>query len=576
MRRPSLALGALLGGLTSLPLMALWYLGEQFADLAFVPFDIFDWLARTLPGDVITLGIDVIVRTIETLNLGPTSTAAKTIEQLMGLSLVLAGGVALGVVVAWLLRATSWRGWQVGTLVGLVALLPIIAIEFGLAATGDLGVARNPALSLLWLGLTIIGWGAILGDLLERQEAPKVAREADVGRRDALVKIAGGSVAVALGAWGLGSLLGRQSQVTGAGQPLALETATPEAGVPTATSGPSATPPSPTATPEARATGVAERLTSEPEPVSPLPEPTATATIRDRVEPAPGTRLELTPNEDFYRIDISTRPAVIDGEAWVLEVGGLFDNPRPLTLEDLMAYPAVTQAITLSCISNRVGGDLIGTSNWTGARLRDVLKDLGLRPEAKELFIEGADGFFESVVMEDIMDPRTLLVYGMNGETLPVRNGFPLRIYIPNRYGMKQPKWITRIEAIDDKATGYWVQRGWSYEARPQIVSVIDTVAVDQALDGRVPIGGIAWAGDRGIQKVEVQVDDGEWQEATLRTPSLSPLTWVQWRYDWPLVSGSHRFRVRATDGTGALQDEEVRGVRPDGATGYHDTTVNI
>jgi DMSO/TMAO reductase YedYZ molybdopterin-dependent catalytic subunit len=501
------------------------------------------------------------------LNSGPTSTAAKTIEQLMGLSLVLAVGVVLGIVVAWLLRATSWRGWQVGTLVGLVTLLPIIAIEFDLAATGDLGVARNPALSLFWLSLTIIGWGASLGHLLERQEAPQVAGEADVGRRDALVKIAGGSVAIALGAWGLGSLLGRQGQVTGAGQPLALETATP---------GPGATPPSPTAIPEAGATGVAERLTSEPASVSPLPEPTATATIRDRVEPAPGTRLELTPNEDFYRIDISTRPADIDGESWVLEVGGLFDNPRPLTLEDLMAYPAVTQPITLSCISNRVGGDLIGTSNWTGARLRDVLKDLGLRPEAKELFIEGADGFFESVVMEDIMDPRTLLVYGMNGETLPVRNGYPLRIYIPNRYGMKQPKWITRIEAIDDKATGYWVQRGWSYEARPQIVSVIDTVAVDQALDGRVPMGGIAWAGDRGIQKVEVQVDDGEWQEATLRTLPLSPLTWVQWRYDWPLVSGSHRFRVRATDGTGALQDEEVRDVRPDGATGYHETTVNI
>lgn len=298
--------------------------------------------------------------------------------------------------------------------------------------------------------------------------------------------------------------------------------------------------------------------------------------MRDRVQPAPGTRLELTPTEDFYRIDINTRPVVIEGESWVLEVDGLFDNPRPLTLEDLMAFPTVTQAITLSCISNRVGGDLIGTSNWTGVRLRDVLKDLGLRPEAKELFVEGADGFFESVVMEDIMDPRTLLVYGMNGETLPVRNGFPLRIYIPNRYGMKQPKWITRIEAVDDKAIGYWVQRGWSYEAHPQIVSVIDTVAVDEAVNGTVPMGGIAWAGDRGIQRVEVQVDDGEWVEATLRTPPLSPLTWVQWRYDWPLVSGRHTVRVRAIDGTGTLQPEQVHGTRPDGATGYHEVTMDV
>jgi hypothetical protein len=298
--------------------------------------------------------------------------------------------------------------------------------------------------------------------------------------------------------------------------------------------------------------------------------------MRDRVEPAAGTRLELTPNEDFYRIDINTRPVVIDGDSWVLEVDGLFDNPRPLTLEDLVAYPPVTQAITLSCISNRVAGDLIGTSDWTGARLRDVLKDLGLRPEAKELFVEGADGFYESVAMEDLIDPRTLLVYGMNGETLPVKHGFPLRIYIPNRYGMKQPKWITRIEAIDEEGPGYWVERGWSAEARPQIVSVIDTVAVDQVVDGMIPVGGIAWAGDRGIQRVELQVDDGEWVEATLRTPPLSALTWVQWRYDWPMVSGRHTFRVRATDGTGTLQTAEQHGTRPDGATGYHQMTVSI
>jgi hypothetical protein len=298
--------------------------------------------------------------------------------------------------------------------------------------------------------------------------------------------------------------------------------------------------------------------------------------MRDRVEPAPGTRPELTSNRDFYRIDINTRPVAIDGPSWVLEVAGLFDKPRPLTLADLMAYPAVTQAITLSCISNPVGGDLISTGNWTGARLRDVLKDLGLRPEAKELAIQAADGFYESVTMEDLMDPRTLLVYGMNGETLPVEHGFPLRIYRPNRYGMKQPKWITRIEAIDHAGAGYWVERGWSATARPQIVSVIDTVAVKQAVDGKVPVGGIAWAGDRGIQKVEVQVDEGEWVAAVLRTPPLSSLTWVQWRYDWPRVPGSHTFRVRATDGTGALQKQEVTDVRPDGATGYHMVQVNF
>jgi hypothetical protein len=205
-----------------------------------------------------------------------------------------------------------------------------------------------------------------------------------------------------------------------------------------------------------------------------------------------------------------------------------------------------------------------------------VLQDLGLRPEAKELAVKAVDGFYESVQMRDMLDSRTLLVYGMNGETLPVEHGFPLRIYIPNRYGMKQPKWITSIEAIDHSGRGYWVDEGWSAEARPQILSVIDAVAKDHNVNGRVPIGGIAWAGDRGIKKVEVQVDGGTWAEAILQTPPLSPLTWVLWRYDWLAVPGRHVFRVRATDGTGALQTGEEHDTFPDGATGYNSTTVTI
>jgi DMSO/TMAO reductase YedYZ molybdopterin-dependent catalytic subunit len=551
-RRPSLLLGALLGGLTGLPLMALWFLGEQLAGLPFLPFSIFDWLARTLPGGVITLGIDTMVRVIDTLNLGSTSTTAKLTEQLMAMGIVLGGCVVLGVIMAWVLGVSSWKGWQVGAAAGTVAFIPVIVVA------SALGIMSAQA--LVWLAVTIFGWAVILGSVLETQATPtEITDEVRTARRRALISIVGGSAAIALGAWGLGQILSGREQTTGAGQPLGdLATATPET---------SATPlPAETEVAQASTPGL-EAATSNP---------TATATMRDRVEPAPGTRPEVTPNEDFYRIDIDTRPVSIDGGSWVLEVEGLFDNPRPLTLSDIMAYPQVTQAITLSCISNPIGGDLIGTSNWTGVRLRDVLRDLGLRPEAQELSIEAADGFFESVAMEDLMDPRTLLVYGMNDETLPVEHGFPLRIYIPNRYGMKQPKWITRIEAIDEEGPGYWVERGWSAEARPRIISIIDTVAVDQAVDEKIPIGGIAWAGDRGIQKVEVQVDDGEWIAAILRTPPLSPLTWVQWRYDWPMIPGSHQFRVRATDGTGTLQIEERSDAHPDGATGYHMVRADV
>jgi hypothetical protein len=141
---------------------------------------------------------------------------------------------------------------------------------------------------------------------------------------------------------------------------------------------------------------------------------------------------------------------------------------------------------------------------------------------------------------------------------------------------MKQPKWITLIEATAEEGRGYWVERGWSQEARPQVISIIDVVAKDHAERGRIPVGGIAWAGDRGIARVEVQVDDGPWVAALLRTPPLSPLTWVQWRYDWAATSGRHTVRVRATDGTGQLQIGTPSDFSPTGATGYHTVTVTI
>ena len=176
------------------------------------------------------------------------------------------------------------------------------------------------------------------------------------------------------------------------------------------------------------------------------------------------------------------------------------------------------------------------------------------------------------------MDERTLLVYEMNGEPLPVKHGYPLRIYIPNHYGMKQPKWIKRMEAIDHHGPGYWVDRGWSETAIPQTTSVIDTVAVDDENPetGVIPVGGIAYSGARGISKVEVQVDEGPWQEVELRSPALSPLTWVQWRYLWKSQPGRHTFKVRAYDGTGQLQETQPSPPHPNGATGIDSKTENI
>jgi DMSO/TMAO reductase YedYZ molybdopterin-dependent catalytic subunit len=525
MRRSAVGLGAVLGGLTSLPILALLYLGELLAGLPFVPFDLFDWLARVLPGGVVTAGIDALVRLITALNLGPTSVAAKRIEQASALLLFVIGGAVLGITIVLLLRRRALSAWQAGASGGIVAFLLISALEFGR------GGWHPAAGTLLSLALLIVGWGVVLGAALggTLREALPTPAAVDQSSRRALLRLAGGSLVVALGAWSLGRLLAARDRTTGADQSIA-----------------------------------------------PQALPTPTLPPRTGVAPAPGSRAEVTPNAAFYRIDINTIPPRLDGRAWMLEVTGLFAKAHPLTLASLMAYPAVTQPITLSCISNEIGGDLISTSYWTGVRLPDLLQELGLKPEAKALAIQAADGYYESVALEDMRDPRTLLVYGMNGQTLPIEHGYPLRIYIPNRYGMKQPKWITHIEALDHPGDGYWVDRGWSKEARPQVLAIIDSVAQDQIVAGRVPIGGIAWAGDRGIRTVELQVDGGAWEAAHVLTPPLSPLTWVLWRYDWPVVAGSHTFRVRATDGTGALQIEQPSEPHPNGATGYHAVTISF
>ena len=546
MQWKKLSFGALLGIITAFPIMAIFYLGEQLAGFPFVPFDLLDWLARVLPGEVITVGIDAIVRLIDTFNLGRTDTTAKIIEQLQAIGMFLGAAALIGAIITFRIQRSKENrtGTGLGAEVGVIFFALIALVELSLTGF-TLFFSFIPA--LIWLGVILIGWGALLGRWLVPQttvfdETGKAAR------RDLLVKLLGSSALLAIGSWSLGRLFSSGGEETGAGESLAnLQTELPQA-----------------------------TLVAAPEPtpnplVESLPE-----TRGDFVQVA-GTRAEVTPDGEFYRIDINTRPIEIDGESWVLQVEGLFDNPRPLTLHDLMTnFPAVTQTITIGCISNRVGGDLISTAHWTGVRLVDLMTEFGLRPEAKELFIEAQDGFFESVAMKDLMDPRTLLVYGMNGQTLPIRHGFPLRIYIPNRYGMKQPKWITRIEAIDEEGPGYWVQRGWSAKAHPQIVSVIDSVAQNDEVEGKIPVGGIAWAGDRGIVKVEVQVDGGAWEQATLLSPTLSGLTWTLWRYEWPRQSGRHTFRVRATDGTGTLQIEERQPVRPDGATGYHSYEASI
>jgi DMSO/TMAO reductase YedYZ molybdopterin-dependent catalytic subunit len=298
------------------------------------------------------------------------------------------------------------------------------------------------------------------------------------------------------------------------------------------------------------------------------------------VQPVPGTRPEFTPLKDHYKMfnkPVPPEPVIQD---WRLRVNGMVEEPLEISLDDFKRYEPFHAFITLACISNPLGGPWISTTRWTGVSMQKILPSWKLKRQATHLRIDGADGFFECVALETIRaDERVMLVYELDGVPLPMDHGFPLRIYIPSRYGMKQPKWIATIEATDHWEPGYSVVNTWDKDAIMETTSIIDTVITSESHEMKTPrsvlVGGIAHAGARGISKVEVMVDDGEWQEAQLRAP-LSELTWVLWRYDWPFQEGEHTFSVRTYDGGGALQKEEPSPPYPDGATGIQQKTDKV
>ena len=543
-QKPSIFIGGLVGGLLTAPLIAILYLGDQLAGLPFVPFDLFDWVARTLPGGVITFGIDTMVSLITGLNLGETSSTAKTAEQLMGLATFVLLGVVAGAIFFAIMNRSKEAlvmGYTPGIVLGLIFGIPLIVISFSV----NLTATASPVLSLVWLLLVFAGWGAAhswvysdLADIPAKEATPDNidASVQAVDRRQFLVRVGGATAALTVIGAGLGSILGRDSQSIG--QSVALSTGE---------------------TPTTDGQGNSLPNVSD-----------------DNLQPAPGTRPEYTPLDDHYRIDISSRPPVINETSWTLPIVGLVENPTTLTLNDLRTnFEPVERFVTLSCISNRLGGDLISTTKWTGVPMNEILDLVQPSEDAVAIKITGADNFDEFVLLETIRnDDRIMLTYAWDDQPLKQKHGFPLRIYIPNRYGMKQPKWIVSMEFVDTWEEGYWVRRGWSQEAIVNTVSVVDTVAVDsisQTEEGDyiVPIGGIAYASAEGISKVEVSVNSGEWQEAQLRTP-LSELTWVIWRYDWTFEEGTFEFAVRAYDQNGDLQSTTERGTRPDGATGIH------
>ncbi|RMG95933.1 MAG: hypothetical protein D6706_11180, partial [Chloroflexi bacterium] len=309
-------------------------------------------------------------------------------------------------------------------------------------------------------------------------------------------------------------------------------------------------------------------------PAAPTPKPTWT----------PPVEVQITPNEEFYTLKYNPSPPPdVDLETYRLVIEGEVDTPLSLSIEEIRNFPSYTQMRTLQCISNPVGGNLIGNAIWTGVAMRELLEAAGIRPSGKYLRLECLDGYHTGIPVSLAMDENSLLVYEMNGEILPADHGFPLRALWPGRYGQKQPKWLTRIVVQRQPHVGHWEGQGWSDEARIQPTSIIWQPPEQEKQPPDYYVAGIAFSTDVGLEKVEVSLDNGNtWQEAELlRGPS--PLTWTHW---WLKVEGAepgvYRVLARATDNNGKSQRRAKRGLGllddtfPNGTDAMHEIAVQV
>ena len=307
--------------------------------------------------------------------------------------------------------------------------------------------------------------------------------------------------------------------------------------------------------------------------VRPAPAPAGVDLGIDGVEPW------VTPNDEFYRIDTTLSPPLLEPKYWELHIHGMVERELTLTYQDLIDRGLSNAWITLCCVSNEVGGDLISNAWWSGVRIKDLLDEVGVSPDADALLSRSLDDWTCGTPLSVLTDGRdALLAVAMNGEPLPIEHGFPVRMVVPGLYGfVSATKWVVDWEVTRfDRFSAYWTERGWSEQAPIKTQSRIDTPQSGANLDaGAVTIGGVAWAQHRGIDRVEVRVDDGDWMPARLAAdPSID--TWVQWVVEWEAEPGDHALAVRATDSTGETQTGAEAGVVPDGATGWHTIDVSV
>ncbi|WP_328296684.1 molybdopterin-dependent oxidoreductase [Streptomyces sp. NBC_00435] len=325
----------------------------------------------------------------------------------------------------------------------------------------------------------------------------------------------------------------------------------------------------------ATASRAAVRLPSPASAAAPVP---AGASL-----PIPGISGFTTPNKEFYRVDTALVVPRVDADAWRLRIHGKgVSRPRSYSFADLLQRPLIERDITLTCVSNEVGGPYAGSARWLGVRLADLLREAGVRAPSRggpadQLIARSVDAMTLGTPVEEVMDGRdAMLAVAMNGEPLPFEHGFPVRMVVPGLYGyVSACKWIRDLELTTfDAYDPYWVKRGWARRAPVKTQARIDTPKpFARTPAGTVVVAGVAWAQHRGIERVEVRVDDGAWQEASLAAQATTD-TWRQWSFHWNPAPGGHHLTVRATDGTGEVQTERRTRTVPDGASGWHSVFV--
>lgn len=454
-------------------------------------------------------------------------------------------------------------------LIGLAVILLVLAAVIGLVervgrpigsgiivvlgVVGALAAATRPEAGVVWALPTVLGAAAgvvalrlLIGSLprsfgAASSEDVREASDADTpsdagpGRRRFLV-LAGSAVAVIAAAGATGVALGRR----------AADVVAERTGL--------------------RLPPVRARNAAAPVPADAVPD-------------VPGTTGFLTRNEDFYRIDTALRVPAVSASEWTLRIHGMVEREVELDWQSLVDREAQERIVTLTCVSNEVGGDLAGTAAWTGFPISDLLAEAGPLPGADMLLSRSVDGWTAGTPLDVLRDGRdALLAVGMNGEPLPLDHGYPVRQIVPGLYGyVSATKWVVDWEVTRfDRATAYWTDRGWGVRGPIRTASRIDRPApLAQLPPGRHVVAGTAWAQRRGIDRVEVQVDDAPWQDARL-SAEYSIDTWRMWSWDWDAEPGLHTLRVRATDSTGETQTETRRPTVPDGATGWHSRTFRV